>query len=153
MTRFCTLTVFLLAALPARAADICAAVASGSPLVPAPQTSFPADVKPFVIAADPTFQGQPMELYALGKSGAGIAIHYEGTLATEYLVAFDRVKGALQAVTVPDLNPEADEYFEAHVAMAAGTPVLFSIREADGKKITRIAPWLGHAFGSICETK
>ncbi len=139
--------------MPARAADLCATLASGSPLVPASQASFPADVKPFVIAADPTFQGQPMELYALGKSGAGIAIHYEGTLATEYLVAFDRVKGALQAVALPDLNPEADDYFEAHVAMAAGTPVLFSTREADGKKITRIAPWTGHVFGRVCEIR
>jgi hypothetical protein len=153
MIRVPALIVFLLAALPARAAEICAAVAGGAPLVPAPQARFPADVKPFVIAADPTFQDQPMELYALGKDGAGLAIHYEGTLATEYLVAFDRVGGALKRVALPDLNPEADEYFEAHVALVGGTPVLFSSREADGRKTTRIAPWTGHEFGPICETK
>ena len=152
MTRRLLLIVaLLLSAHNAQAADICAAVTGGVPLVPVPQASFPADVKPFVIAADPTFRDQVIELYPLGKSGAGLAVHYEGTLATEYMVAFDRVKGKLAPVVMPNLNPEADEYFEAHVATVNGAPVLFSTHEAGAKKITRLAPWLGHGFGPVCE--
>lgn len=151
MLRISALLALLLIALPARAADICAAVAGGVALTPTPQASFPEDVKPFVIKTDPTFQGQAIELYPLGKDGAGLAIHYEGTLATEYLVGFDRVKGRLVQVPLPDLNPEADEYFEAHLAIVNGAPILFSTREANGKKITRISTWLGHAFGPVCE--
>ena len=145
------LLALLFAAVPARAADICAAVDSGAPIVPTPQASFSADVKAFAIKTDPTFQGQVIELYPLGKDGAGLAVHYEGTLATEYMVTFQRVKGMLMSVPLPDLNPEADEYFEAHVATVNGAPVLFSTREVGGKKITRIAPWAGQAWGRVCE--
>ena len=152
MFRIATFLAALLAALPARAAEVCVQVAGGAPLVPVPQARFPADVKPFVTAADPSFQDQVIELYPLGKGGAGLAVHYEGTLASEYLVAFDRIEGKLKAVPVPDLNPEADDYFEAHVALVKGTAVLFSTREVAGKKITRLAPWLGHGFGPVCET-
>ena len=151
MIRFALAAALSIAATQAKAADICAAVAGGALLSPAPQASFPADVKPFVIKTDPTFQDQVIELYPLGRNGAGLAVHYEGTLATEYMVAFDRRAGTLASVPVPNLNPEADEYFEAHVATMNGAPVLFSTRDADGKKLTRIAPWLGHAFGPVCE--
>ena len=150
MLRFSVSLAFILAAMPARA-DVCAAVAGGAAPVLTPQANFPADVKPFVIRTDPTFQDQVIELYPLGKDGAGMAIHYEGTLATEYLVTFDRAKGKLVSVATPNLNPEADEYFEAHVATMSGTPILFSTREAGGKKITRMAPWTGHAWGPVCE--
>lgn len=152
MARLPVLIALLLTATGARAADLCATVVAGSPPVLTRKATLPADVKAFVVKTDPTFQDQVIELYPLGKDGAGVAIHYEGTLATEYLVAFDRTKGALKAVVLPDLNAEADEYFEAHVATVGGAPVLFSTREVDGKKHTRIAPWLGHAFGPICET-
>ncbi|HEY2836127.1 MAG TPA: hypothetical protein VGI89_06115 [Rhizomicrobium sp.] len=157
----------LLAASPARAADICRivtasgdlrylqAVKSGGDVMITPQSRFPEDVKPFVIKTDPTFQDQVIELYPLGTKGAGLALHYEGTLPTEFFVTFDRVsdpeKGKLVAVAVPDLNPEADDYFEAHVATVGGTPVLFSTREVGGKKRTRIAAWRGHAWSPVCE--
>src|ERR1700749_4689436 len=99
MLRFSVCLALVLAALPARAADVCAAVAGGAAPGLTPQASFPADVKPFVIKADPTFQDQVIELYPLGKDGAGLGVHYEGTLATEYMVAFarvgDRMKGKL----------------------------------------------------------
>ena len=110
MLRIWALLALFLATLPARAADLCAAVAAGAPLLPVPQAGFPPDVKTFVIKTDPTFQDQVIELYPLGKAGAGLAIHYEGTLATEYLVGFDRAKGKLVQVPLPDLNPEADDY-------------------------------------------
>jgi hypothetical protein len=159
----------LLAASPARAADICRiagvsgdlhylqAAKSGGDVIITPQTSFPADVRPFVIKTDPTFQDQVIEFYPLGSDGAGLALHYEGTLPTEYFVTFDRVgdreKGKLVSVALPDLNPEADDYFEARVATIGGLPVLFSTREAERKKTTRIAPWLGHAWGPVCEAR
>src|SRR5215475_8238608 len=129
MIRILLAIALVFTAAPARAADICAAVAGGSAPVLTPQGAFPADVKPFVIKTDPTFQDQVIELYPLGKDGAGLAIHYEGTLATEFMVAFDRVKGKLISIPPPDLNPEADDYFEAHVATVNGAPVLFSTRE------------------------
>jgi hypothetical protein len=151
MLRISTFLVLLLAALPARAADLCAQVAGGAPLVPVPQAAFPADVKPFVIADDPTFQDQLIELYPLGKTGAGLAVHYEGTLAEQYLAAFDRVNGKLKSVAVPNLNSETDDYFEAHLATVNGAPVLFGTHEADGKTLVRLAPWTGHQFGPICE--
>lgn len=151
----------------ARAADICRIVGasgdlqyletgkSGGDVTMTPQARFPADVKPFVIKTDPTFQDQVIELYPLGSDGAGLALHYEGTLPTEYFVTFDRVgdgeTGKLVSVALPNLNPEADDYFEARVATIGGLPVLFSTREADGKKVTRIAPWQGHRFGPVCE--
>jgi hypothetical protein len=152
MTRPFALLVLLCAATPAWA-DVCAVVAAGAPLVPTPQANFPADVKPFVIKTDPTFQDQVIELYPLGNDGAGLAIHYEGTLATEFLVTFDRIGGKLASVPMPNLNPEADEYFEAHVATVNGAPILFSTREVEGKKVTRIAAWTGHAWGRVCETR
>ncbi|HXS06717.1 MAG TPA: hypothetical protein VN723_08015 [Rhizomicrobium sp.] len=168
MTRiFFAAVAFLAIAWPARAADICQIVSSdgdlrhleaaksGGDVAITPQASFPDDVKPFVIKTDPTFQDQVIELYPLGKDGAGLALHYEGTLPTEYFVAFDRLgdreKGKLISVALPNLNPEADDYFEARVATIGGTPVLFSTREAEGKKRTRLAPWTGHGFGPVCE--
>ena len=157
----------LLTVRDARAADICRIVTasgdlehlqagrSGGDVTITPQAEFPSDVKPFVIKTDPTFQDQVIEFYPLGGHGAGLALHYEGTLPTEFFVSFDRVgdraKGRLVAVPVPNLNPEADDYFEARVATVGGMPVLFSTRESDGRKITRIAPWLGHGFGPVCE--
>ena len=157
----------LFAATGARAADICRIVTasgdlqfleagkSGGDVVITPQAEFPSDVKPFVIKTDPTFQDQVIELYPLGENGAGLALHYEGTLPTEYFVTFDRVgdrtKGKLVAVALPNLNREADDYFEAQVATVGGLPILFSTREANGRKVTRIAPWTGHAWGPVCE--
>ena len=153
----------------AQAADICQIVSasgdlkyleagkSGGSVVLTPQAGFPEDVKPFVIKADPTFEDQVIEFYPLGETGAGLALHYEGTLPTEYFVTFDRVgertKGKLVTVTLPDLNPERDDYFEAHVATVGGLPILFSTRETDGRKSTRIAPWLGHAWGPVCKAR
>lgn len=167
MQRSFLFLALLLTASGARAADICQiagasgdlqlleAAKSGGDVTITPQTSFPADVKPFVIKTDPTFQDQVIELYPLGPNGAGLALHYEGTLPTEYFVTFDRVgdreKGKLVSVALPDLNPEADDYFEARVATIGGLPILFSTREVAGKKIIRIAPWQGHAWGPVCE--
>ena len=161
------LAALFFATTSARAADICHVVAangdlpylqagkSGGDVVITPQARFPDDVAPFVTRTDPTFQDQVMELYPLGRNGAGLALHYEGTLPTEFMVTFDRVgdplKGKLVSVAMPDLNPEADDYFEAHLAAIGGTPVLFSTRETDGKKRTRIAPWLEHRWGPVCE--
>src|ERR1700749_3463253 len=99
MIRISLLAVLLFTVTRAEAAELCAGVAHGAALRPAPQATFPADVKPFVVKADPTFQDQVIELYPLGKDGAGLGVHYEGTLATEYMVAFarvgDRMKGKL----------------------------------------------------------
>ena len=169
MQRSFLLLALLFTASGAQAADICQIVSasgnlryleaarSGGGVTITPQASFPTDVKPFVVKTDPTFQDQVIEFYALGPDGAGLALHYEGTLPTEYFVTFDRVgdreKGKLVSVAFPDLNPEADDYFEARVATIGGLPILFSTREAEGKKRTRIAPWTGHAWGSVCEAK
>jgi hypothetical protein len=106
----------------------------------------PADVKPFVEKTDSNFQDQEMTLYPLGKSGAGLAVHFEGTLATQYLVTFDRAGGKLKSVPTPNLNTSNDDYFEAHLALVAGTPALFA---NDGENIT-MTPWTGHAWGAIC---
>ena len=167
MLRSFLLLPFLFAASGAQAADICQIVAasgdlqyleagkSGGDVLITPQARFPDDVKPFVIKTDPTFQDQVIELYPLGTDGAGLALHYEGTLPTEYFVTFDRVgdrtKGRLVSVALPNLNPEADNYFEAQVATVGGLAILFSAGDRDAKKPTRITAWTGHAWSPVCE--
>ena len=153
MLRISCFLALLLAALPARAADLCALVSAGVPLVPVHMAAFPADVKPFVIADDPTFADQLIELYPLGKTGAGLAVHYEGTHPDQYLDAFDRIAGKLKSVPLPNLNSETDDYFVARLATVHGTPALFATSEEGGKKVVRLAPWTGHGFGPVCEAK
>ena len=150
-------------AMPAMAADLCQTVtASGSQhflreeksggivqmAKPAPS---PADVKAFVVKSDETFQDQDFEIFPLGSSGAGFAVHYEGTLAEQYSFAFDRVGGKLVAVDIPNLNPKAKDYRETKIATIGGVPALFGNDTEDGKTVTRIAPWLGHQWGPVCE--
>jgi hypothetical protein len=154
----------LLSAAPVTAADLCQqATASHSlpfllaeksggivqMIKPAP---FPADVKPFVIKSDETFQDQDIDIYPLGSGGAGFAVHYEGTLAEQYSFGFNRVGGKLRAIDLPNLNPNARDYRETKIATIAGTPALFGNDEGDdGKTVIRIVPWLGHAWGKLCE--
>jgi hypothetical protein len=159
-----SLAALLLGAAPALAADLCQAVTagggaqyllaekSGGIVEMAKPAAFPADVKAFVVKSDETFQDQDFEIYPLGKSGAGFAVHYEGTLAEQYSFAFDRVGGRLKAVEIPNLNPGAKDYRETKIAIIAGTPTLFgNDTEKDGKTVIRIAPWLGHQWGPVCE--
>jgi hypothetical protein len=153
----------LLVAGPALAADLCQAVAasgsarylleekSGGIVEMAKPAPFPADVKAFVVKSDETFQDQDFEIFALGSGGAGLAVHYKGTLAEQYVFAFDRVGGKLVAVNVPNLNPQAKDYREAKIATIGGTPALFS-NDAEGAEIvTRIVPWAGHQWGAVCD--
>ena len=59
--------------------------------------------------------------------------------------------GRLKAVEVPNLNPGAKDYRETKIAVIAGTPALFGNDAQDGKTVIRIAPWLGHQWGPVCE--
>lgn len=145
--------------LPAFAADPCRTVTasggvqylraekSGGAVHMTAPTSFPADVKPFVVKSDETFQDQDFQVFPLGGGGAGLALHYEGTLAEQYFFAFDRVGGKLKPVEMPNLNVKAQDYKESKVATIGGVPVLFM--NDDG--VVRIAPWQGHGFGPACE--
>jgi len=159
------LAALLLTAAPAMAADLCQAVtASGSQrflldeksggivvlIKPAP---VPDDVKEFVVRTDPTFQDQKFDLFPLGKDSAGLAVHYEGSEAEQYNVMFDRVKGRLRAVEIPNLNPEAASYRSLYAATIGGAPALFLNTERPGETVTRIAPWQDHKWGAVCELK
>ena len=159
------LLLVAMSAAPALAADLCQAVTasgsaryllaerSGGIVEMAKPAAFPADVKAFVVKSDETFQDQDFEIYPLGKSGAGFAVHYEGTLAEQYSFAFDRIGGRLKPVEIPNLNPKARDYRETKIAVIAGTPALFGNDAEEDKTVIRIAPWLGHAWGPVCELK
>jgi hypothetical protein len=154
----------LLTAAPALAADLCQQAAtnnslpyllaekSGGIVQMTKAASFPADVKAFVVKSDETFQDQDVEIFPLGSGGAGIAVHYEGTLAEQYSFGFDRSGGKLIAVDLPNLNPHARDYRETKIATIGGTPALFGNDEGDdGKTMIRIVRWLGHRWGAVCE--
>jgi hypothetical protein len=151
-------------ATPALAADLCRqasashslayllAEKSGGIVQMTRPATIAADVKAFVVKSDETFQDQDFEIFPLGTGGAGVAVHYEGTLAEQYSFGFDRNGGKLRAVDLPNLNPNARDYRETKAAIIAGVPALFSNDEGDdGKTIIRIVPWLGHGWGTICE--
>jgi hypothetical protein len=149
---------------PAMAADLCQqatashslpyllAEKSGGIVMMTKSASFPADVKAFVVKSDETFQDQDVELFPLGPGGAGIAVHYEGTLAEQYSFGFDRTGGKLKAVDLPNLNPHARDYRETKIATIGGVPALFGNDEGDdGKTSIRVVPWLDHHWGAVCE--
>ena len=79
--------------------------------------------------------------------------------AEQYAAMFDRVKGKLRAVEIPNLNPEAQSYLSMTAAAIAGVPALFLNQEKsinDGKRgetVTRIVPWQDHKWGAVCELK
>jgi hypothetical protein len=158
-----SLAALILTAAPAMAADLCQAVTAGNSqhflrdgksggivqiVKPA---SFPDDARAFVVKSDPTFEGQKFEIFPLGADGAGLAVHYEGSEAEQYAAMFDRVKGRLRAVEIPNLNPEAESYLNMTAATVGGVPVLFLNQEKSGETITRIAPWQNHAWGAVCQ--
>lgn len=157
------LTLLLLGQSPAWASDLCQAVTashgqryllaekSGGIVEMTRPAPFPADAKAFVVKSDESFQDQDFEIYPLGKTGAGFAVHYEGTLAEQYAFAFDRVGGRLRAVDVPNLNPKARDYREMKAATIAGTPALFSNDAEGARTVTRIVPWQDHRWGAVCE--
>jgi hypothetical protein len=155
----------LLSAAPAMAADLCQAVTashsqrylldgtSGGIVQIVKPGAFPADAKVFVVASDPSFQDQKFEIFPLGADGAGLAVHYEGSEAEQYAAMFDRVKGKLRTVEIPNLNPEAESYLNMTTAAVGGVPALFLNQEKSGETVTRIVPWQNHAWGAICELK
>ena len=155
----------LLSAAPAMAADLCQAVTasrgqpfllegkSGGIVQIAKPANFPDDARAFVVKSDPTFEGQKFEIFPLGTDGAGLAVHYEGSEAEQYAAMFDRVKGKLRAVEIPNLNPEAQSYLNMTAAVIAGVPALFLNQEKTGETVTRIVPWQDHKWGTVCELK
>lgn len=159
-----TIAALLLTTAPAMAADLCQQVTtshsvpyllaekSGGIVQMTKPATIPADVKAFIVKSDETFQDQDFELFPLGTGGAGIAVHYEGTLAEQYSFGFDRVGGKLRAIDLPNLNPAARDYRETKVTTIGGTPALFGNDEGDdGKTIIRVVPWQGHGWGPVCE--
>ncbi len=157
------LAALTLLAGEAQAADLCQQVTashslqflldekSGGIVQMIKPASFPADVKSFVIKSDDSFQDQEFQTFPLGKDGAGLAVHYEGSEAEQYTVMFDRVNGHLAKVDLPNLNPTAQSYRNLWPVTIGGAPALFSSGDEGGKTITRIAPWQGHAWDAICE--
>jgi hypothetical protein len=155
----------LLSAAPAMAADLCQAVTashgqpflldgtSGGIVQIVKPASFPDDARAFVVKSDPTFEGQKFEIFPLGADGAGFAVHYEGSEAEQYAAMFDRVKGKLRAVEIPNLNPEVASYLNMTAAAIAGVPALFLNQEKSGETVTRIVSWQNHAWGAVCELK
>ena len=147
----------------AQAADLCQQVTashslqflldekSGGVVQMIKPASFPADVKSFVIKSDDSFQDQEFQTFPLGKDGAGLAVHYEGSEAEQYTVMFDRVNGHLVKADPPNLNPTAQSYRNLWPVTIGGAPALFSSGDENGKPVTRIAPWQGHAWSAICE--
>jgi hypothetical protein len=158
-----SLAALLLTAAPAMAADLCQAVTaansqhflldgkSGGIVQIIKPASFPDDAKAFVVKTDPTFQDQKFEIFPLGADGAGLAVHYEGSEAEQYAAMFDRVKGKLRAVEIPNLNPEAESYLNMTAAAIGGVPALFLNHEKTGETVTRIVPWQNHAWGAVCQ--
>ena len=159
------LAALLLSAAPAMAADLCQAVTashsqpilldgkSGGIVQIAKPASFPDDARAFVVKSDPTFEGQKFEIFPLGADGAGFAVHYEGSEAEQYAAMFDREKGKLRAVQIPNLNPEAQSYLNMTAAAIGGVPALFLNQEKTGETVTRIVPWQDHKWGTVCELK
>ena len=153
------------------AADLCQAVTashsqpflldgkSGGIVQIVQPASFPGDARAFVVKSDPTFEGQKFEIFPLGADGAGFAVHYEGSEAEQYAAMFDRVKGKLRVVEIPNLNPEAQSYLSMTAATIGGVPALFLNQEKSindgkiGETVTRIVPWQDHAWGAVCELK
>jgi len=160
-----SITALLLSATPAMAADLCQTVTashsqpflldgkSGGIVQIAQPASFPDDARAFVVKSDPTFEGQKFEIFPMGADGAGFAVHYEGSEAEQYAAMFDRVKGKLRAVEIPNLNPEAQSYLNMTAATIGGVPALFLNQEKTGETVTRIVPWQNHAWGAVCELK
>ncbi len=157
------LAALLLSGAPVMAADLCQAVTashsqpflldgkSGGIVQITKPASFPDDARAFVVKSDPTFEGQKFEIFPLGPDGAGFAVHYEGSEAEQYAAMFDRVKGKLRVVEIPNLNPEAQSYLSMTAATIAGVPALFLNQEKIGETVTRIVPWQDHRWGAVCE--
>lgn len=159
-----TLTALgLLIAGKAQAADLCQQISashslsylldekSGGIVQMIKSAPFPADVKLFVIKSDDSFQDQEFQTFPLGKDGAGMAVHYEGSEAEQYTVMFDRVNGHLVKADPPNLNPTAQSYRNLWPVTIGGAPALFSSGDENGNPVTRIAPWQRHTWGAICE--
>ena len=154
----------LLSATPAMAADLCQTVTaahslqylrdekSGGIVQMIKPAAFPEAVTGFVVKSDPSFQDQKFEIFPLG-GGAGLAVHYEGSEAEQYNMMFDRIGGALKAVAIPNLNPEADSYLNLYAATIGGVPALFLNNEKPEGTVTRIVPWQNHTWGAVCELK
>jgi hypothetical protein len=158
------IAALLLTTVPVSAADLChqatashsvtylLAEKSGGIVAMTKPATFPAGVKAFVVKSDETFQDQDFEIFPLGSGGAGVAVHYEGTLAEQYSFGFDRAGGKLRAIDLPNLNPAARDYRETKIATIGGKPALFSNDDGDdGRTIIRITPWRGHGWGRVCE--
>ena len=158
------LAALLLSVAPVQAADLCQTVTaahslpylldekSGGIVQMIKPAAFPDAVTAFVVKNDPSFQDQKFEIFPLG-GGAGLAVHYEGSEAEQYNMMFDRVGGALKAVEIPNLNPEATSYLNLYAATIGGVPALFLNNEKPEGTITRIAPWQDHKWGAVCELK
>jgi hypothetical protein len=159
-----SIAALLLSAAPATAADLCQTVTaahslqylqdekSGGIVAMIKPAAFPETVTAFVVKSDPSFQDQKFEIFPMG-GGAGLAVHYEGSEAEQYNMMFDRVGGALKAVEIPNLNPEAGSYLNLYAATIGGVPALFLNNQKPGGTVTRIVSWQDHKWGAVCELK